>query len=62
VLARLHAAIVETVKSPEVANKLTDVSAGYIIGNTPEEFAAHIRSERAKWARVIKQAGMKLEL
>lgn len=62
VVARLQAAIVETVKSPEVANKLTDVSAGYIIGNTPEEFAAHIRSERAKWAKVIKQAGVKLEL
>lgn len=62
VVNRLHAAVVETVKSREVATKLTDVSAGYIIANTPAEFAAHIRSERAKWGRVIKQAGVKLEL
>jgi len=62
VIARLHTAVVDTLKMPDVANKLTDVSAGYIIGNTPEEFAAHIRAERVKWGRVIKQAGVKLEL
>ncbi len=62
VIARLHTAIVDTVKLPEVSDKLTNISAGYIIGNTPEEFAAHIRTERAKWGWVIKQAGVKLEL
>jgi tripartite-type tricarboxylate transporter receptor subunit TctC len=62
VITRLHTAIGDTLKLPEVANKLTDVSAGYIIGNTPEEFTAHIRAERAKWGKVIKQAGVKLEL
>ena len=62
VIARLRAAIVDTLKSTEVTEKLTNVSAGYVIGNTPEEFAAFIQSERAKWGRVIKQAGVKLEL
>jgi tripartite-type tricarboxylate transporter receptor subunit TctC len=29
------------------------------VGNTPEEFDAFIRSEIAKWSRVVKQAGLK---
>ena len=61
-IARLRAAIADTLKLPDVTEKLTDVSAGYVVGNTPEEFAAFIQTERAKWARVIKQVGVKLEL
>jgi tripartite-type tricarboxylate transporter receptor subunit TctC len=32
-----------------------------VIGSTPEEFAAFIKSETAKWGRVIKAAGIKPE-
>ena len=28
------------------------------VGSTPGEFAAHIRSEREKWGKVIKSAGI----
>jgi len=28
------------------------------VGGTPEEFAAHIRAETAKWAKVVKPAGI----
>ena len=52
----------DTLKLPEVTERLTNVSAGYVIGNTPEEYAAHIKAERAKWGLVIRQAGVKLEL
>ena len=58
----MHAAIVDTLKSAEVTDKLTNVSAGYVVGNTPEELADVIRTERAKWGRVIKQSGVKLVL
>ena len=35
---------------------------GYtVISNTPEQFAAQIRSEVAKWSAVIKSAGIKIE-
>lgn len=61
-LSRLHAAIVTTLKLTELTDRLTDVSAGYIIGNMPEEFAAVIQSERAKWGKVIRQTGVKLAL
>ena len=36
-IARLHAAIADTLKLTEVTERLTNVSAGYIVGNTPEE-------------------------
>jgi tripartite-type tricarboxylate transporter receptor subunit TctC len=62
IITRLRAAIVETLKSNEVAEKLTNLSAGSIVGNTPEEFTTFIRTERAKWGRVIQRAGLKLEL
>jgi tripartite-type tricarboxylate transporter receptor subunit TctC len=29
------------------------------IGSTPEQFAAHIKSERAKWEKVVERAGIK---
>jgi tripartite-type tricarboxylate transporter receptor subunit TctC len=28
-------------------------------GNSPEEFAAYVRAEHAKWAKVVKAAGIK---
>lgn len=61
-ITRVHAAIVETLKSAEMTERLTNVSAGYVVGNTPEEYAALIQSERAKWSKVIRQTGVKLAL
>jgi tripartite-type tricarboxylate transporter receptor subunit TctC len=62
IIARVHGAIVEALKSTELTDRLTNVSAGYIVGNTPEEYAAMIQTERAKWAKVIRQTGVKLAL
>ena len=31
------------------------------VGNTPEEFGVFMKSETAKWARVIKEAGVTAE-
>ena len=62
VIVRLHTAIVDILKLPEVSARLTDVSAGYIVGNTPEEYAARIQTDRAKWGTVTKRVGVKLEL
>jgi tripartite-type tricarboxylate transporter receptor subunit TctC len=51
----------ETVKVlalPEVRDKLTALGIE-VIGNSPEEFAAVIRSETPKWAKVIRDAGIR---
>jgi tripartite-type tricarboxylate transporter receptor subunit TctC len=31
------------------------------VGNTPDEFAAFNRSELARWARIVKQSGAKID-
>ncbi|MBX3664416.1 MAG: tripartite tricarboxylate transporter substrate binding protein [Burkholderiales bacterium] len=53
----------ETVKATHSADmKAALVKQGAIpVGNTPKEFAAFIKSENTKYARVIKEAGIKAE-
>ncbi len=46
------------VNSPDVKEKLRAI--GYVpVGSTPEEFAALIKSDIAKWEKVIREAGIK---
>jgi hypothetical protein len=53
---------IETVKAlalPEVRKKFDELGLERV-GNTPAEFAAVIRKETPEWAKVIKDAGIKL--
>ena len=52
----LNAGIVKALKLPEVAERLTGDGA-VAVGNTPDEFGAHIKAEIAKWAPVIRASG-----
>ena len=57
VLQKLNAEIVRALREPDVMEKLT--SAGVIVvAGTPQEFAAHIRSEMDKSARIVKAANI----
>ena len=58
VIAKLHKATVDALKSPEVRDKLVSQGA-ILVGNTPEEFAAYIQSEIDKWGKVAKAANIK---
>jgi len=60
IVARLHQEIVRTVQTPDVRQKLVNDGADPV-GSAPEEFAAFIRSETAKWAKVAKEIGIKPE-
>jgi tripartite-type tricarboxylate transporter receptor subunit TctC len=59
VLDKLHGEIVKTLALPEVRKKFDELGLEPI-GNTPAEFAATIRKETPEWAKVIKDAGIKL--
>lgn len=60
VVSALHAAFTESLKAPEVERRLTaDGSA--LAGSTPAQFGHLIKTEIAKWTRVIKTAGIKVE-
>ena len=60
IIARLHEAAVTALGNPEVKKRFatTDLEPG---GSTPDQFGAFIRSEVAKWAKVIKESGMRVE-
>ncbi|MDB5812414.1 MAG: hypothetical protein JWN94_4536 [Betaproteobacteria bacterium] len=60
VVMRLNAEIIKALVLPEVRDRL--VSQGIDpVGNTPDQFAAYIRSEIVKWAKIIKSTGVTAE-
>jgi tripartite-type tricarboxylate transporter receptor subunit TctC len=60
VVQKLYESASRSLVDPVVAAKVAEAGA-FPIGNRPEEFAAQIRDEVAKWSRVIKAAGIKLQ-
>jgi tripartite-type tricarboxylate transporter receptor subunit TctC len=60
VIDRLHREIVKVVHSPELAQVLTAEGAT-AVGNTPAEFDAIIRADVKKWAKIVKEAGLRGE-
>ena len=59
VLDKLHGETVKVLAMPEVRKKFDDLGLEPV-GNTPVEFAAVIRKETPEWAKLIKDAGIKL--
>ena len=60
IVARLNREIVAILHLPEVVERLSGQGAE-ALGSTPEEFAAYIRSESVKWAKVVRDSGAKAE-
>ena len=60
IVARLNAAIAAVIREPEVRTRLAQT--GVVPGvNSPEEFAAYLKDENARWARIIREKGIKAE-
>src|SRR5215813_2703106 len=59
-IATLHRAMVEGLKDAETQKRLADLGVE-ISPDTPEQFAAYIRSEIPKWTAVVRSAGVRLE-
>ena len=60
VVERLHAEFTQALALPDIREKLLNLGAEPV-GNRPEEFAAYIRSEADKYARVIKASGARAD-
>ncbi len=60
IVAKLHAEAAKVLKLPDVRERLGNVGAEPG-GNTPEQFGAFIRSETAKYARIVKDANIKID-
>lgn len=60
IIARLNSEVNAILKQPDVHKLLTNQGA-HIEGGTPEHFAAYIKSEIPKWAKVIKDSGASVD-
>jgi tripartite-type tricarboxylate transporter receptor subunit TctC len=60
IVNRLHTAIVGTLKSPEVQKRFQQIGFE-VIGDTPEQFSATLKTEGEVFAAVIKRAGIKVD-
>ena len=58
IITKLHSGVTQALKTPDVRQSLTDLSLD-IIGNTPEQFAAMIRSDIDKWMKLAKSTSKK---
>jgi tripartite-type tricarboxylate transporter receptor subunit TctC len=61
IITKLHGAVVQVLNDPDVRKRFVDGGADPTPSSSPEEFGTLLRSELKKWARVVKDAGIKAE-
>jgi tripartite-type tricarboxylate transporter receptor subunit TctC len=54
----IHREVVKIVAQPDVQKRLDDLGF-QVVANSPDEFASQIKTEMAKWAKVIREAGIR---
>ncbi len=58
---RLHQETVKALKMPDVIERLATQGGNELVGSTPAEYAQLIKDEIVKYAKIIKEAGIKVE-
>jgi len=59
-VSKLNGETVRIMQAPEIRKRLTNEGAKFT-PKTPDEFAAFVKSEVAKWAKVVKDAGIRVD-
>ena len=60
IVSRLNQDIVRVTQARDVSDRIAEVG-GYVIANTPEEFAAALKADIQKYAKLVKVAGIRVE-
>jgi len=60
IVNRLNTEVVKILRTPDIRQKFIDLGCEPI-GNTSEEFTAVVRAEVAKWAKVVKDSGARVD-
>ena len=60
VIQVLHRELVKAFSAPDVKSQV-EGTGSYIAADSPEEFAAFVTSESAKWSKVVREAGIRAD-
>jgi tripartite-type tricarboxylate transporter receptor subunit TctC len=60
IVAKLNKAVVEVLNSPELKERMAAQGAD-VVGDSPEQFGTFLRDEKVRWAKIVKDSGVKVE-
>jgi tripartite-type tricarboxylate transporter receptor subunit TctC len=61
IVNRLHADLVKAMQTPDVRSKLEGIGADGTVSRSPDEFAALVRADTARYAKIVKEIGLKID-
>jgi tripartite-type tricarboxylate transporter receptor subunit TctC len=61
IVRKLNADIVAVLADPDFRAKLAADGSEVVTAGTPDDFSGYVKSETAKWARVVKESGARVE-
>jgi tripartite-type tricarboxylate transporter receptor subunit TctC len=61
IVKRLHADTVKAMQTPETKAKLDGIGADGTVSKSPEEFAALVRADTARYAKIVKDIGLRID-
>jgi tripartite-type tricarboxylate transporter receptor subunit TctC len=59
--SRINGIFAQVLQVPAVRNSITEAQAADIVGGTPQQFDAFIKSELKRWPEVVRSAGIKAQ-
>ena len=60
IVSRLNGELVRILRVPNVLDRLA-ADGPIAMGSTPEEYTAFIKAEQAKWGKIVREAGIRIE-
>jgi tripartite-type tricarboxylate transporter receptor subunit TctC len=61
IVSRLHSEMVKAMQTPEVRAKLEAIGADGTVSRSPEDFAALVRADTARYAKIVKDIGLRID-
>jgi tripartite-type tricarboxylate transporter receptor subunit TctC len=61
IVEKLHSALLATLDSPDVKQRFAGGGVTVVTSKTPEEFAAFVSAEGARWGKVAKESGATID-